>query len=77
MSLRHAGAAYGDADSVPTRVARIGVDGWLVISIRRGVMVAFDRRRMLVLVCRRPVVMVRMIVADVLVYMQRRGRGRQ
>jgi hypothetical protein len=38
-------------------------------------MSAIDERRMLVLVDSRPVVMVRMIVADVLVYVQRRDRS--
>lgn len=76
MDLRHAGAARCDTDRVPTGIAGLGVYYWLMIGIRRGVVVAFDRGRMLVVVCGGPMVVIRMIVVDIVMDVQRRGQRR-
>jgi hypothetical protein len=77
VHLRHVSAAHSDADCVPARVARFGLYGPIVVVFCYGMMIAIGKRRMLVLVDSRPVVMVRMIVFDVLVYVQRRDRRRR
>jgi hypothetical protein len=75
VHLRHVSAVHSDADRVPARVTRFGLYRRIVVVFCYGMMSAIDERRMLVLVDSRPMVMVRMIVADVLVYVRRRDRS--
>jgi len=75
VHLRYRRAGHADADCVPTGVAGIGRYCQLVIVSSCGVVVQVDERRMLMIVGGWPVVMVRMIVPQVLVYVQRRAHG--
>jgi hypothetical protein len=76
MHLRDICAADRDTDRMPTGVTRFVLDGRSAVVFCCGV-VAIGDHRTLVLVGSRPVVMIRMIVTDVLVYVQRRSRGRR
>ena len=77
VHLRHLSAAHRHRDGMSTRIARLGPHrGMVVVVLRAGVVVPFGYRWMVVLVIGRPVVMVRMIVAEVLVYVERRRHGR-
>ena len=71
MQLRHESATQADAYRVPTGIARRGLNGWGVIAISYGMVIASGLSRILVVVRGRPVVVVRMIVAEVLVHVQR------
>jgi hypothetical protein len=76
MHLRHISAAHADANRVPPRVARVGLHDRIVLAFCGGVSVSMLERNVLVLVDGRPVVVFRMIVADVLVYVPRRRDNR-
>ena len=75
MQLRHESAAQADAYRVPTGIARRGLNGRGVIVFSYGMVIASGLSRILVVVRGRPVVVVRMIVADVLVHVQRGPYG--
>ncbi len=75
MQLRDKSAAQADAYRVPPRVAGRGVNGRSMIVFPYGMVVASRLCRMLVVVRSRPVVVVRVIVADVLVHVQRGPYG--
>ena len=75
MDVRNVRAAQSDRDRVPTRVTRFGVDGRMIVWY--GVVIRISSRRVTVVVRSRPVVMLRMIVVDVFVYVERRGHGRR
>jgi hypothetical protein len=76
MQLRHESAGHGDAYRVPPRVAGLGLNGRSVIAfvfvfLNGGMVVAGRSGRMLVVVRSRPVVVIRVIVASILVHVQR------
>jgi hypothetical protein len=75
VQLRHESAAQADAYRVPTGIARRGPNRRGVIVFRYGMVIASVLSRMVVVVRGRPVVVVRMIVADVLVHVQRGPYG--
>lgn len=75
MQLRHESAAQADAYRVPTGIARRSLNGRGVIVFSYGMVIASGLSRILVVVRGRPVVVVRMIVADVLVHVQRGPYG--
>ncbi len=75
MQLRHESAAQADAYRVPPGIAGLGLNGRGVILVRYGMVIASRFCRMLVVVRGRPVVVVRMIVAEVLVHVQRGPHG--
>jgi hypothetical protein len=83
MQLRHESAGHGDAYRVPPRVAGLGLNGRSVVVLvflNGGMVVAGRSWRMLVVVRSRPVVVIGVIVASVLVHVQRGpygGRDRQ
>ena len=77
VRLRDAGAAHADGNRVSAWVARRGLQRPVVLVARLTVMVKIDWRWMIVMVRGRPVVVIRVIVPDVLVYMQRRRYERR
>jgi hypothetical protein len=76
MHLGHLRAPHRDRDGVPPRVAGVGIRRRM-ISLGAGVVVVLGYRRMMVLVRGWAVVMVRVIVSDVLMYVESRPRGRR
>ena len=65
------------ADRVSTRLARVGLPGRMVLIACVSVMVPISCCWMIVIVRGRPVVVIRVIVPDVLVDVQRRRHGRR
>ena len=77
MHLCSTGAAHRDTHNVAARVARFGLQGLIVIVRRDGMVLRTRGCGVLMPVHSRTVVMIRMIVADVLVDVdRRRHRGR-
>lgn len=78
MHLGRTGGGHRDTGHVPAGIARFGLNHWLVIVVGDGVVVGTRAFGALVVVHRRPMVMLRMIVAGVLVHVRLRcHRGRK
>lgn len=77
MRLDDAGAAHAYSDRVSTRLARVSLPGQMVLVASVRVMVLISGCDIMVLVRRRPVVVIRVIVPHVLMDVQRRRRGRR
>jgi hypothetical protein len=75
VQLRHVNAAHSDRHGVLARVARVRVQRPNTLVFGLVAMVVSRYRWLMVFVCRRAVVMVRVIVADILVHVQRRPNG--
>jgi hypothetical protein len=75
MRLRNASAAHTDSDRVSTGLARVGLPGRIIVIACVTVMVPISC--CWVIVRGRPVVVIRVIVPDVLVDVQRRRQGRR
>jgi hypothetical protein len=75
MQLRNERAADRHTDRVSPRIAGLRLNGNAVIVFPNGMVVARRLCRVLVGVRGRPVVVVRVIVADVLVHVQKGADG--
>ena len=76
VHLQNASAAHTDTDCVSTRLARVGLPGWMVLTCE-SVMVPISCSWMIVIVRGRPVVVIRVIVPDVFVDVQGGRHGRR
>ena len=76
MRLRDASAAHGYCDRMSTGLTRVGLPSRVIVISCVKVMVPISYW-MIVIVCRRAVVVIRVIVLHVLVDVQRRRRGRR
>jgi hypothetical protein len=77
MRLRDASAAHTDRDRVSTGLARVGLPGRIILIACVTVMVPISCCWVIVIVRGRPVVVIRVIVADVFVDVQRRRHRRR
>jgi hypothetical protein len=77
VRLQNAGAAHADTDGVSTRRARVSLPGRAIRIVCVTVMIPISCSWMIVIVRRRAVMVIRVIVPDVLVDVQRRRPGRR
>ena len=76
VHLWHVRTAHGDGNRVATGVARFGLQLRVVLVALRRVVLQFDYCCMVVLMRGWAVVVLRMIVPEVLVHVERRPHGR-
>jgi hypothetical protein len=77
VRLKDASAADGYRDRVSTGLARVGLPSRVIVITCVRVMVPISYCWMIVIVCRRAVMVIRVIVPDVFVDVQRRRHGRR